>query len=156
MARKASNTPRILTAEDIWGAKDIEERTVEIPQWGGAVRIRTLTKKQADEMQARATSTDRYTKQPVVDNDMLVALLFVESMIEPQLTLEDYERLRERSAVAIALLQREILAASGLSQLAVSEADKSNGTRPDIAIRVLPGARTEDDEGGTEDKVVGE
>jgi hypothetical protein len=156
MARTASKAPRILTAEDIWGAKDIEERTVEIPQWGGAVRIRTLTKKQADEMQAKATSTDRYTKQPVVDNDMLVALLFVESMIEPSITLDDYERLRERSAVAVALLQREILAASGLSQLAVSEADKSDGTRSDIAIRVLPGTRTEDDEGGTEDEVVGE
>src|SRR4051812_24435973 len=125
MARKASEAPRILTAEDIWGAKDIEERTVEIPQWGGAVRIRTLTKKQADDMQARATSTDRHTKQPVVDNDTLVALLFVESMIEPRLTLEDFERLRERSAVAVALLQREILAASGLSQLAISEAAKS-------------------------------
>jgi hypothetical protein len=107
-------------------------------------------------MQQRATSTDRHTKQPIVDNDMLVALLFVESMIEPKITLEDYERLRERSAVAIALLQREILAASGLSQLAVSEADKSNGTGPIAAIRVLPGARTEDDEGGTEDEVVGE
>ena len=151
-----AETPRILTADDIWSAKDIEERTVPIPQWGGAVRIRTLTKRQADEMQAKATSTDRYTKQPVVDNEMLVALLFVESMIEPRITLEDYERLRERSAVAVALLQREILAASGLSQLAVSEADKSNGAGPDIAIRVLPSAGIEDDEGRTQDEDVGQ
>lgn len=151
----AIDSERMLTAEDIWSAKDIEERIVSIPQWGGSVRIRTLTKKQADAMQTQATSTDRYTKQPVVDNDMLVALLFVESMVEPKITLEDYDRLRERSAVAVALLQREILAASGLSQLAVSEADKSNGARSDTSIRVLPGSRVEDDESGAADQDVG-
>lgn len=147
--------PRILTAADIWAAPDIEERTVEIPQWNGAVRIRTLSKKQADKMQAEATSTDRYTKQQVVDNEKFVALIFVESLVEPKITIEDYERLREKSAVAVATLQREILAASGLSQLAVSEADKSDGTRPDPPLRVLPGARIEDDEGGTDSAVVG-
>ncbi len=149
------NSTRILTADDIWAAKDIEERTVPIPQWDGAVVIRTLSKKQADEMQKLATSEDRHTKQPVVDTDMLVALLFVESMIEPKITLEQYEQMKEKSAVAVALLQREILSASGLSQLAVREADKSPGTEPAASIRILPGSGVEDDESGITDEDVG-
>ena len=139
----------MLTAEEIWAAKDIEERTVDIPQWGGAVRIRTFSKKQADSMRKRATHQDRFTKQDVVDNEMLEALLFVEGVVEPAFTLDDYDRLQEKSAVAVSLVLRAIMDASGLSQLAVSDATKSaeNGSEPEV--RVSLGQGIEDDASGT-------
>jgi hypothetical protein len=139
----------ILTAEEIWAAKDIEERTVEIVQWGGAVRIRTFSKRQADAMRKRATHQDRFTKQDVVDNDMLEALLFVEGVVEPVFTLEDYDRLQEKSAVAVSLILRAIMDASGLSQLAVTEATKSIESGSEPEVRVSLGARVEDDANGT-------
>lgn len=145
MTKVKTDQTHILTADEIWAAKDIEERVVPVPQWGGSVRIRTIDKLTADQITSKATRTDPHTKQQTLDNDMLVALLFVESMVEPKLDLADYENMRKKSAVAVALLQKEILDASGMSAAAVSEADKSNGAKPNASLRVLPGARAEDD-----------
>jgi hypothetical protein len=143
-----SDHAHILTADEIWAAKDIEERTVDIPQWGGSVRIRTFSKEQADVMRKRATSQDRITKQDVVDNEMLEALLFVEGVIEPHFSLDDYEKIQKKSAVAVSLVLRAIMDASGLSQLAVTEATKSTEVRSESEIRVSPGAGIEDDANG--------
>jgi hypothetical protein len=40
----APSTPRILSVEDILTAPDIAEKVVEVPEWGGAVKIRSFTK----------------------------------------------------------------------------------------------------------------
>lgn len=143
-----TDPPRILSADDIWAAKDIEERIVPVPQWGGAVRIRTFSKKQADEMRKRATLKDALGRD-YVNSDNLEALLFCEGVIEPHFDVEDYGRLEEKSAVAIGVILKAIMDASGLSDLAVTEADKSNRPRPDAALRVLPRARAKNDTGGT-------
>ncbi len=143
-----TDPPRMLSKDDIWAAKDIEERTVDVPQWGGAVRIRTFSKIQADQMRKRATLKDRAGKD-YVDSDNLEALLFCEGVIDPKFDVEEYGRLEEKSAVAIGLILKAIMDASGLSDLAVSEADKSAGTGPNAQIRILPSAGTKDDTGGT-------
>jgi hypothetical protein len=143
-----TDPPRILTKDDIWAAKDIEERTVNVPPWGGAVRIRTFSKLQADDMRKRAMVKDRFGKE-VTSPDNLEALLFCEGVIEPHFDVEEYGEIEKKSAVAVALILRAIMDASGLTDLAVSEADKSARSRPDAALRVLPGARAKDDTGGT-------
>jgi hypothetical protein len=143
-----TDPPHILTADEIWKAQDIEERTVEVPQWGGSVRIRTFSKRQAVNMVKRATVKDRFGKE-TVDNEIVEALLVTEGVIEPKFDLADYERLSEKSAVAMTTVIKAINDASGLSELAVAEADKSARARPDQTIRVLPGAGAQDDTGGT-------
>jgi hypothetical protein len=153
-----------LSADDIWAAKDIEERDVSVPQWPradgspGKVRIRTFSKKQADKMRKDSTGPNpNKPGRPVeVDTDELEARLFTEGVIEPKFAFEDYERLQEKSAVAIGIILKAIMDASGLSDLAVSEADKSNGARPDAALRVLPRKRTKDDASGTTAEDVGQ
>jgi hypothetical protein len=153
MASK-TGSPRMLSKDDIWAAKDIEERDVIVPQWRkpdgspGKVRIRTFSKRQADQMRKRATIKDRFGKE-TVSSDNLEALLFCEGVIEPKFDVEEYGRLEEKSAVAISLILKAIMDASGLSDLAVSEADKSTGTRSDAPLRVLSGAGAKNDTGGT-------
>lgn len=143
-----SDPIHILTKEQIWAADDIEERTVPIAQWGGSVRIRTFSKKQADDMRRRATVRDRFGKDNV-DSEKLEALLFVEGVVEPHFELDDYEHMQEKSAVAVSLVLRAIMDASGLSELAATEAAKSDAQRSDAPIRVSFGAGTGDDENGT-------
>lgn len=143
-----TDPPRILSKDDIWAAKDIEERTVEVPQWHGAVRIRTFSKLQADEMRKRATIKDRFGKE-TVSPENLEALLFCEGVIEPKFDVEEYGEVEKKSAVAVGVILRAIMDASGLSDLAVTEADKSTGQGPDAAIRVLPRTRAKNDAGGT-------
>ena len=118
---------RILTADEIYAADDIEERVVPVPQWGrdAGVRIRALSQKQAGELRKRASRTNMVTKQVEIDNDTLEALLFVEGVVEPKFTLTDYARLQDKSMAAMGLIQREILDISGMSEAAVKEATKS-------------------------------
>jgi len=92
----ATTEYRILSAEDIWAARDIEERVVPVPQWGGAVRIRTLTQKQSSNLRKQATRTNMITKQQEVDNDLLEALLFTEGVVEPKFTMGDYGKLQDK------------------------------------------------------------
>ncbi len=143
-----TDPPHILTADEIWAAQDIEERTVSIPAWGGSVRIRTFSKKQADDMRRRATDKDRFGKE-TVSSERLEALLFVEGVIEPHFEVDDYARMQDKSAVAVGIVLKAIMDASGLSELAVAEADKSDGTQSNASVRVLPIPRTRDDTGGT-------
>jgi hypothetical protein len=145
----STDPPHILSADEIFAAKDIEERTVDVPQWGGAVRIRTFSKRQATDMSKRATVKDRHTGKESVDNDRLEALLFAEGIIEPKFTVDDYEQLQEKSAVAISVILRAIMDASGLSEAATTEAIKSASEQPDDQVRVSSGARAQDDTGGT-------
>ena len=143
----ATSKTRILSADDIWAAKDIEEREVDVPQWGGAVRIKTFSKKQAEAMRKRATVKDRVGNESL-DNAMLEALLFTEGVIEPKFALDDYDRVQEKSAVAVGTVLKAIMDASGLSQLAVTEATKSAEAGSNGTVRVSPGAGTEDDSRG--------
>lgn len=138
---------RILTAEEIFAAKDIEERTVPVPQWGGAVRIKTLTQKQAGDLRKRATRTNPITRTAEIDNDLLEALLFVEGVIEPKFTMADYGKLQDKSMSAVSTVLKQIMDASGLTEDAMKDATKSDADGFDAALRVFPGARVEDDEG---------
>lgn len=142
-----TDPPHILSAAEIFAAQDIEERTVPVPQWNGAVRIRTFSKKQADEMRKRATRKDRFGKE-YTDNDLLEALLFTEGVIEPEFEVDDYEKLQEKSAVAISVILKAIMDASGLSDLAVSEAQKSAQGQLGTTNGVPSRAGTRDDTGG--------
>lgn len=123
---KDTTSPKILTVEEIFAAKDIEEIFVPVPQWGGAVKIRTFSRKQVAEMTRRATSKDRHTGKDVTDNEMLEALTFTEGVIQPRFTLEDYEKLQDKSIAALLTVIKAINKASGLSEDAVQDAAKSS------------------------------
>ena len=142
-----TDPPHILTADDIWNAQDIEESTVEVPQWHGSVRIKTFSKRQVDAMNRRATVKDRFGKESV-DTEAMEALIFCEGVIEPTFEPEDYDRLRDKSAIAVSTILKAILNASGLSVTAVTDADKSTEPESRAALRVLSGSRAQDDAGG--------
>jgi hypothetical protein len=137
----------MLTAEEIWAAKDIEERVVEVPQWGGAVRIRTLSQKQSSELRRRAQRINPATKQSELDNEALEQLLFIEGVVEPKFTMADYGKIADKSMAAVTTVLKEIMDASGFSSESVAEATKSAAEGSLAAVRVHPGEDAGDDEG---------
>ena len=116
-AQPQGQGPRILSVEQILTANDIVERTVEVPQWGGAVRIRGLTKGQHQQLRKRATSRSQ------VDTDRLEMLLFSESVIEPRFTLEQVNQLKDKAAAPFETVLRAVLEANGLADGAVEQAE---------------------------------
>jgi hypothetical protein len=131
----------ILTADEILAAPDIEERIVDVPQWGGAVKIRSFSLKQVQDMRKASTGLNPATNRVEVDNEELEARMFTAGMIEPAFTFKQYEQLREKSIGAIQTIMQAIMEISGLTPEAVSDATKSVPIERNGAVRVPVGAR---------------
>lgn len=140
----ATSETRRLTKADILAADDIEELDVAVPQWGGTVRIRALTMLQVSNCRKRSMRRDPRTGQDEQDQELTIALLLSESLVDPPHTLPEAQAMLTKSAKAVSHIVRAINEASGLTEAAITEADKSNGARPDAGIRVRPGVGVED------------
>lgn len=130
----------------ILAADDIKEHEIDVPEWGCSVLIRTFTRKQVADMTRRATTKDRYTGKDNLDTRMLEALSFIEGVADPKFTLEDYEKLEEKSIGAMMRIVKAINLHSGLSEEAVQGEIKSDSERSDDEVRVVPGEGTAHDE----------
>lgn len=109
---------RILTLEQVLEAPDLEEREVEVPEWGGSVKIRSFSKAAQQDLRRKAMVKNE------LDTDRLEMLMFIHGVVEPQFTEEHYEALRQKSAGAIDRVLRAILELSGLTREAVDQAKR--------------------------------
>ncbi len=141
----------ILTADEILAAPDIEERIVEVPPWGGSVKIRSFSLKQVQDMRKASTGLNPATNRVEVDNDELEARMFTAGMIEPAFTFVQYQQLREKSVGAIQLIMQAIMDISGLTPEAVSDATKSTPIERNGTVRVPTRARTRRDDASRDD-----
>lgn len=114
-----AETTLVLTVDQILKAADLEERTVEVPEWRGAVRIKSFSKATQQDLRKRATVKEK------IDGDRLEMLMFINGVIEPRFTEEHYDQLRQKSAGAIDRVLKEILELSGLTREAIDEAKRS-------------------------------
>ena len=135
---------RLLTADDIWDADDIQEQTIEVPEWGGSVRVRALSLAQIARIAQKSIKTNAQG-QTETSRELSVMMTLHEGMVEPKLSLEDCRRrLGGKSAAAVTRIVQAINA-MGATPEAIDEADKSLWSEPDAAISVPVGARIEDD-----------
>lgn len=108
----------ILTAEQILGAQDLEEREVEVPEWGGAVRVRAFSKAQQQQMRKDSTVAGE------VDAYLLEMMMFIHGVVEPQFTPDQYGALAAHNAGVIDRILKILLEISGLDAQAVEEAKR--------------------------------
>jgi len=109
--------PRILTFEDIIAADDIQNSTLEIPEWGGAVRLRTFTKDVELKMRAQARGLDGS-----VDSEKLEMVMLVYGVVEPELNLDMVPHLRTKNAAVIDRIMTEIVRLNKLEGDAIEKA----------------------------------
>ncbi len=111
--------PKILSVDDILAAPDLPEETVEVPEWGGAVVVRGLTRQQAFEVRADGK----------VGKEMDVArvdmLMLIAGMAEPKFTAEQGPQLMAKSAAATQRVVNVINRLSGMDEEAAAAADRS-------------------------------
>ena len=55
----------LLNFEQIIAADDIKTVDVEVPEWGGSIRLRSLTGKERDQFEADSVELDKKTGQPI-------------------------------------------------------------------------------------------
>src|SRR6187551_3218851 len=98
---------RMLTADDIWAADDIEEKVIDVPEWGGSVKIRALTLKQIANVAMKAIRTNAQGVQET-QRELSVIMTLQEGMIEPKLSPQEARKLSEKSATAVTRIVQAI------------------------------------------------
>ena len=108
----------ILTVEAILGAKDLKEEVIEVPEWGGSVRVRSFSKKGQQEVRELATIADE------LDEQRLEMFMFIKGVVDPEFTDDTYELLREKNAGVIDRILNRIMELSGMSPEALANAER--------------------------------
>lgn len=110
---------RILSVDDILAADDLAEETVEVPEWGGAVKVKGLTRSQVHELGRKAMVGKEISSERA---DML---LLVAGIVEPKFTEDQASILMQKSARATQRIVDVLNELSGMTKEAVAAADRS-------------------------------
>ncbi len=114
-----TETPAVLTLEQIASASDRPDILVPIATWGGSVKIRALSYDQL--AHARQQAWD--TRKKETNEDVLNAWCLALGMVEPKATyLVAKAWIMDRAFGPVNQILSEILTASGLGGRAVAEA----------------------------------
>ena len=113
----------LLNKEQIKSVSDLETLDVEVPEWGGTVRLKSLTGAERDRFEASVVQGQG--RNTTVNMQNLRAKLVAQSAIgedgKPLFTEEDVKWLGEKSAKALNRLFNAAQQLSGLSESDVKE-----------------------------------
>ena len=115
-----------LTKDQILNADDLPTREVEVPEWGGAVKIRSLSGKERDSFED--TIQKRKKGQSIELKGLKVLLLSLTIVNEnnsSMFTEEDLEKLNAKSARALNRLFDAVTEMNGIGEEAVEELRKN-------------------------------
>lgn len=93
----------VLTLAQIAAAQDCRTAEVDVPEWGGAVRIREFTFDAKTRILAQARGTDG-----TIDHGKLGLLLIVHGVAEPTITEADADMLRSKNGAVVERLVKAI------------------------------------------------
>jgi hypothetical protein len=117
----------ILKKDDILNAQDLPFKDVEVPQWGGTVRIRALNSAERDAFEQSITQFRGNDVDFKMSNirAKLVALTAVDENGNKLFTLADAEKLGKKSAVVMDKLFQAAQELSGMRQQDLDDAIKN-------------------------------
>ncbi len=116
-ASKVDEKRKVLTAEDILCKDDIETVDCYVPEWGGTVKLRSLSGLEAERFVAAFPPGERQSASAV----HIVALCAIKEDGTPFFTSEQVEELKKKSLRGIMRLQKEVLRINGLSEEGLKE-----------------------------------
>jgi hypothetical protein len=139
---KAKPMSKILSKADILAASDLASETVEVPEWGGAVIVRTMTGAQRDAYEATLMTRNDAGKLEVNTDNMRAKLLLV-TLVDEQgnalFTASDLDALSGKSSGAIERLAVVAQKLNGLNKGAVEDAAKNSASgQPENSVSGSP------------------
>lgn len=111
---RAKKPPTILSVEAVLEQDDRKELVIDVPEWGGAVKIRALTKRAYTDIQKASTVDGQ------IDDLKFEMNLLLHGIAEPQFTEDQLGQLQEKSVGAIDRIVVEVMEISGLTTRAVA------------------------------------
>lgn len=113
-----SAKPTILSVEAILAAPDTQTEIVEVPEWGGAVKVIGLTKRQQVDIRREALVNGD------VDPEKVQQGIWREGVIEPRFPEEQLGALFDKNAGVVDRVLAVILRLSGMEEGAAKEKEK--------------------------------
>lgn len=112
----------LLSREAILGAQDLPTKDVPVPEWGGTVRIRSLTAKDRDAIET-AIFTARQEGLVAPDNvrARYASACIVDEKGAPLFTADDVEALGQKSATALNRVYDAVLSHNAIAEGDVEE-----------------------------------
>jgi hypothetical protein len=112
-----------LSREAILAADDSNTELVEVPQWGGAVRVRSLSGRERDRIESRLIGKNGKADPRGLANfrAALVAATVVDENGQQLFTEADVEALANKSAAALDVIATAATRLSGLSKSDVED-----------------------------------
>jgi len=107
---------KVLSAGDIATALDRTEELYDVPEWGGAVKLRPLSMADRDEIIKQATVDG------TLDGQKIAMLLIVRGVVEPILT---EAILQERAFAVVDRLSRKMMDLNGRGKEAALTASRT-------------------------------
>lgn len=114
----------LLSKLAILTADDLKTQDVPVPEWGGEVRVKTLTGAERDQYEADSVKTNRGGKREVNMTNMrarLIAMCAVDENGQLLFTRADVMKLGQKSAVALERVFDAAATMSGMSDDDVAE-----------------------------------
>lgn len=126
----------LLSKEQIWAANDILVDEVEVPEWGGSVRVKGLSGRERDAFEAASLLASKKGQPREVNLKNLRARLIVASVVDennqPLFDSKDVMRLGEKSAAALERVFEKAQKLSGMTDADVEDlAGNSDGDQSD-------------------------
>ena len=111
----------------ILGAEDLKHEDVEVPQWGGTVRVRMMTGAERDEFRSALASEEDGVPVGKFSAALLVATCVDENGAR-LFTMEDMDALAEKSAASLDAPAAVAMRLNGLGGGAVQAAVKNSAS----------------------------
>jgi hypothetical protein len=135
---------RILTAEDLAQVLDRHEQVLEVPEWGGAIKLKAMSLTQRDEMMAKVTDNKRVDGQ--VDGAKMVRYLCLYGVSEPKLT---EEIISTKSWTVIDRIAQAVMRLNGMDQGAALTTSATFRPESGTAVPVPAGEGSGENRNGT-------
>jgi hypothetical protein len=121
-----------LSKDDILKADDLPTRDVDVPEWGGIVRVRALSGSDRDEYDASMLrpQPDGTVQRVAGSRAKLVSLAVVKDNGDPMFNEFDIGRLAQKSANALDRVVTAVVELSALSDETVGELEGNSDAAP--------------------------
>ncbi len=115
----ASPKPRVsLTREQVLAADDLRTEWVDVPEWGGALKVRGLSVAEVNHI------VNLSTRKGKLETMQSALFTFVRGVVEPHFDDADIDDLKKKSAVVLRVV-KEINRVSGITDTALDDAEKN-------------------------------
>jgi len=128
----ADKAIKMLTLDEILAADDLLVETIEIPEWGGSVKLRGLTAAEKSSLSRKARADGGPKNVVTIDTEKAQFAVIQMGMVEPRIGVEMYEQLMKRSAAAIDRIYERIAQLSGMDVTGAEE-----GSSKGISFQVI-------------------